>query len=156
MADSSGILYGASGAALFPIDLATGNLDTQTVLTYQGTPIPMNSIAYDSSNGILYGASGAGLFPIDLATGNLDTQTVLTYQGTLIPMNSIAYDPVPTPEPSTFVLLVAGAIGLAAYVWRRKRAARRSTQPDAQEEGPAIVAFPSQLSYRVEATRRAA
>ena len=31
------------------------------------------------------------------------------------------------PEPSTFVLLVAGALGLLAYAWRRRRAAKGIT-----------------------------
>lgn len=56
--------------------------------------------------------------------------------------------PTPTPEPSTLALLASGAVGLAAYGWRRWR--KRATQ---STESPAILSFPS-CSAEVE--RRAA
>ncbi len=60
-----------------------------------------------------------------------------------------------TPEPSTLVLLAAGAVGLVGYCWRRRRAARRSAKPESND-ALAILAFPAHSTHRIEATRRAA
>ena len=61
-----------------------------------------------------------------------------------------------TPEPSTLVLLTAGAIGWLGYSLRRRRVAK-TTKPTAfdqnEEDGPAILSMPS---WRTEAARRAA
>ncbi len=61
------------------------------------------------------------------------------------------------PEPSTLVLLAAGAIGLIGYGWRRRRAARRTAKPAAfeQQDDPSILAFPSRSSV-ANAARKAA
>ncbi len=70
----------------------------------------------------------------------------------------------PTPEPSVFVLLVVGAVGLLGYVsWRRwlKRSLSLAAVPtissddetDSQENGPAIQSLPSRWT---EGVRRAA
>jgi hypothetical protein len=62
------------------------------------------------------------------------------------------------PEPSTLALLAIGAIGLAGYGWRQRRKGRLAVKPtDArQEDGPAILALPSQRPHCTEAARRAA
>ena len=61
------------------------------------------------------------------------------------------------PEPGTFSLLAAGALGLLGYGLRRRRAARRTAKPaaTAQPDDPPILAFPSQPSA-ASAARRAA
>jgi len=61
---------------------------------------------------------------------------------------------LPTPEPSTFALLAAGAISLVGYGWRRRRVAKRTAQPEPQDDSPATLAFPSQSSHH--SARRAA
>ena len=64
-----------------------------------------------------------------------------------------------TPEPSTLVLLAAGAAGLLGYGLRRQSVAKRTAKPAAidqvepQDDGPAILSLPSRWT---EATRRAA
>ena len=59
------------------------------------------------------------------------------------------------PEPSTFGLLAAGAIGLVGYVWRRRAA--RTSKPAAldQQDAPAILSFPSPSSPAYAARRAA-
>ena len=59
------------------------------------------------------------------------------------------------PEPATLVLLGVGFVCFGAYAWR-KRSAGRSAQPETEDDGPAILAFPPQSSCRIEAKRRAA
>jgi formylglycine-generating enzyme required for sulfatase activity len=60
------------------------------------------------------------------------------------------------PEPSTLALLAAGAIGLAGYGLRWRRATR-TAKPVAfdQQDAPAILSFPS-CSCSAHAARRAA
>ena len=60
-----------------------------------------------------------------------------------------------TPEPSTFALLAAFAVGLVGYGWRRR--ARRTAKPAAfdHQDAPPILAFPSHSSS-ASAARRAA
>ncbi len=60
-----------------------------------------------------------------------------------------------TPEPSSLVLLAAGAFGLLGYGWRRRRAARRTVRPAAfdQQDAPPILSFPSQSSPASAARR---
>ena len=61
-----------------------------------------------------------------------------------------------TPEPSTFAMLAAGAIGLVGYGWRRRRLARAAKPADFdQQDAPAILSFPSHSSP-AHAARRAA
>jgi hypothetical protein len=71
------------------------------------------------------------------------------------------------PEPSSLALLAAGAVTLSGCAWRRRRQARpatslaRNEEPtvsnsdgwDSEEDGPAILAFPSR---NVRSARRAA
>ena len=163
-----GFLYSQSTGSYDPdqgqivrIDPLTG----QTVallgqpLGTNGYAMTLNCLAYDSQDGFLYSQSTGSYDPdqgqivrIDPLTG----QTVallgqpLGTNGYEMTLNCLAY----VPEPSTFVLLAAGTIGLAAYTWRR-RAARSSAQPEAQDDCPAIMAFPSPSFHHVEEQRRA-
>ncbi len=59
------------------------------------------------------------------------------------------------PEPSTLALLAAGAAGLLGYGLRRRRAARRSAQPELHDDAPPILSFPSHSSH-ASAARHAA
>jgi uncharacterized repeat protein (TIGR03803 family) len=60
------------------------------------------------------------------------------------------------PEPSTFALLGFGFVCLVGFGLRWQRISRTMARPDAQDDGPALLAFPSQSSRQVKATRRAA
>ena len=59
----------------------------------------------------------------------------------------------PTPEPSTFVLFAAGAIGLAGYAWRRRKNLANESSGQDESEAPAILSFSIRWT---EAVRRAA
>jgi autotransporter-associated beta strand protein len=61
------------------------------------------------------------------------------------------------PEPSTFILLAAGAVGLVGYGWRRRRVTRTAKSAAfAQQAGdPPILSFSSHSSV-ASAARRAA
>jgi hypothetical protein len=64
----------------------------------------------------------------------------------------------PTPEPSTFALLAAGAIGLVSYGWRRRAASRPTNAAaiDRPDDTPPILAFPWHTARLANAARRAA
>ncbi len=67
----------------------------------------------------------------------------------------LTFAPTPTPEPSTLALLATGVLGLLGYGWPRRRTVRRAAQPDAQDDAPEILSFPSH-SPPAHAARRAA
>ena len=84
-------------------------------------------------------------------SGTIDgLQATLAVQGNDLVLNV-------TPEPSTFVLLYVGAIGLAGWAWRRRVARTEKLtafdQVEPQDDGPAILGMPSRWT---EAARRAA
>jgi autotransporter-associated beta strand protein len=64
------------------------------------------------------------------------------------------------PEPSSLVLLVAGAVGLAGYALRRQSVARRTGKSTAlnqpRDDDSPILAFPSLSSHGRNQVRRAA
>jgi hypothetical protein len=99
---------------------------------------------YSATAGSFPGGGGGGGFDEDnISASGANGEITITYTAESV------------PEPSTLTLLATGAIGLITYRWR-KRATKRTIQPDAQDEAPAILAFPPQSSCRIEAKRRAA
>ena len=89
-----------------------------------------NSSAYDyTSSGILAEFTGLGNIVLPTSTqtytnisytsGNVSTTNV-TYAGTA---GQVTYTFTPVPEPSTFALLGAGAIGLLGWGWRKRKIA---------------------------------
>jgi len=64
----------------------------------------------------------------------------------------------PTPEPGTFALLAAGAMGLVGYgFWRRRRGRHvHAISASGQDDEPALLSFPSPQAQRITASRRAA
>ena len=104
---------------------------------------------------------GPGSYPLidasDRVSGSLGAITSGTidgYPATLaVQGNDLVLNVV--PEPSTLVLLAAGAIGLVGYGLRRRAA--RTAKPAAfdQQDAPAILSFPSHSST-ASAVRRVA
>ncbi len=85
--------------------------------------------------GLAFDGSG-NLFEADKGSGNIYEFTPGGSQSTfatgLGAPECLAFAPTPTPEPSTFVLLVIGAAGLVGYGWRRRkqnRALSLATKP---------------------------
>jgi len=112
------------------------------------------------------GPEGIAVSGSDLFVANQGNGTVgeFTTSGTVVNAslisglnspNDIAI--VDTPEPSALALLAAGAIGLAAYLWRRRQKrsslAGDSTPGQDEAEGSAIISMPSRWT---ESARRAA
>ncbi len=64
-------------------------------------------------------------------------------------------DGMVVPEPSTFTLLAAGALGLVGYGWRWRRASKSAKPTSFDQDTPAILAFPSHSS-QAHAARKAA
>jgi autotransporter-associated beta strand protein len=93
-----------------------------------------------------------GLANLTLATTTLPGGYTLSLQST-----PTAEQLVVTPEPSTFALLAAGALGLVGYGWRRRWIARKTARQTTfdQQDTPAILPFPSHSSP-ANAVRRAA
>ena len=105
------------------------------------------SLALPSGMSLSVGAGGVFLFgPSQQVYGPIDGAT---------PQTGVAAGAAAVPEPGTLTLLAAGAIALAAYGLRRRRAARaaRLTAFD-QQDAPASLSFSSRSS--ASAARRAA
>jgi len=119
-----------------------GSLDIELINGF----MPQAGESFQLFNGSLSGAFDEVTLPtldngLTWNTSNVNTNGTITV----------------TPEPSSFALLTAaGIVGLASYVWSRRRAARRTANPVAfdQQDTPAILSFPSRSP--VSAARRAA
>ena len=173
-----------SGGTLAPGDLlgvmnlsGTLNLLSGAVMDYElDTPVTSSMVLMPSGQLMLSGqqfddfnfTTSANFAPgsyilIDAGslTGTLGTSTTGTiggYSATLaVQANGNDQDLVlyVTPEPSTLMLLAAGALGLVGYGWRR-RAVRRTAKPAVldQPDDPLVLSFPSHSSPA--AVRRAA
>jgi uncharacterized repeat protein (TIGR03803 family) len=118
--------------AVFSIPVGGGTPTALTSFNGSDGVCPMGDLALSADGSTLYGTTEYG--------GDTNSGTVFALT-------------LPTPEPSTFALLGVGAIGLVAYGWRR-RAARRTAQPEPQDDDPATLSFPSQ-SPRHSARRAA-
>jgi hypothetical protein len=143
-----------SGTNLFVTNLGNGTIGEYT--TSGGTVNPSLVSGLNWPYGIA--VSGSNLFVVNNLTDTIGEYT--TSGGTVNPslvsgLGGPANIAV-TPEPSSIALLAAGAVGLAGYVWRQRRAARRPAEPEPQDYGPTILAFPAQQSHRIESARRAA
>jgi hypothetical protein len=108
-----------------------------------------------------FGPGSYDLIDFSSSSGSLGANTTGTIDGYAARLAVQGDDLVltVTPEPSTFALLAAGAIGLVGYgCWRRK-VARRTAKPaalDQQDDDPPILSFPSHRSHQASAARKAA
>ena len=103
---------------LFEADFGSGSI-------YEFTPSGTRSLFASGLDGPIDLAFGSGgnLFVADYYSDNIYE---FTPSGTRSTFNSSGYGPcglafAPTPEPSTFALLGASALGLLGYAWRRRR-----------------------------------
>ncbi len=121
-----------------------GDLDLVLVDGFQ----PQADESFQLFDGELSGAFSQLTLPalsngLQWSTSNLDTNGTISV----------------TPEPSTLVLLAAGAVGLLGYGWRCRKAARRTAKPaafDQQADAPAILSFSSHSAHPANVAQRAA
>jgi hypothetical protein len=120
----------------FRIGLSPDNSSASAIMDYRTVLFQMNgsSTSNNSTVGVRFqSSSGAEVLSRqmpDFINKNPFTSTNLNSLDTICGMDSIVpftftdqgVIPPPIPEPSTFVLLGIGLIGLAAQRWRRRRA----------------------------------
>ena len=102
-----------------------GDLDVVLLNGFQ----PQAGQSFQLFNGELSGALNQVTLPalsngLSWNTSNLDTNGTISI----------------VPEPSTLVLLAAGAVGLVAYGWQRRRLAKLAVAPI--DDAPATLSFP--------------
>ena len=147
------------------VDFESGELDivgegnSNTSLSVAGNLILSGNTTLDVT-----GSLSAGPYTIANYSGSLNGQfgTLDVPNGYTINYgtgsdSSITLSAV--PEPSTLVLLAAGAFGVIGYGVRRRRAGKRTAKPTAfgrQETASATLPFPSHAPRQAEAARRAA
>lgn len=112
------LAFDASGN-LFESDSGSGNI-------YEFAPDGSRStFASGLSPGFLAFDGSDNLFAADINSGNVykfaPNGARSTFASGLNEPCGLAFAPTPAPEPSTLALLAAGAIGLIAYPWRRRR-----------------------------------
>jgi len=120
----------------FRVGLSPDSASASSIVDYRNTLFQMNgsSSSNNSTVGVRFqNASGDEILSRqmpDFVNTNPFTSTNLNSLGTICGMDSIVpftftdngVIPPPIPEPSTFVLLGMGLVGLAAQRWRRRRA----------------------------------
>jgi hypothetical protein len=114
-----------------------GTLDVELLNNY----MPQPGESYQLFDGQLSGAFDQVVLPtlpngLSWDTSNLDANGTISV----------------VPEPSSLVLLAAGAVGLIGWAWRRRKASRRT----AQGEAPAILTIRFPVSGQPDLARRAA
>ena len=144
--------------------LTVGNNESST--TFSGS-LSGNGSLIKIGNGelVLTGADSysggttidAGTLVATAADAIPDGPLTIGAAGTLIFDPSLAGSPFATspgaaetavPEPSTFALLAAGALGLVGYAWRRRTTPTAKPAAFDQPDAPPILSFPSHSSPR--------
>jgi uncharacterized repeat protein (TIGR03803 family) len=118
--------------------------------------------AYGHGNIFRVNTDGSGfndLFDFNGTNGDFPAGTLLLSGSTLYGTTDLggsgsgtvfALDLTPTPEPSTAILVGAGALAFTGYVWRRRRSGRRSIESETGSDKARIgsrIACPS-CQYR--------
>ena len=143
------------------MDTATGALTKTGSLAAAFAAPQWGNFGFNESNGcsLAFGPSGIlyATGPDISNNGSMDFGTLNLTTGAFTKISSSPVElagsiAVPTPEPSTFALVAAGAIVLVGYGLRRRRNKRRTAEFPLNDEDDT----PAVLSFASKARRRAA
>ena len=146
-------LNSPAGLVVSGSDIFVANYNSGTIGEYTTSGATINAaLVTGLEQPIGLALSGSDLFVANSNGGSIGEYTTSggTVNASLISglnaPHGIAITPAPTPEPGTLALVVAAAIGLLGYGWRRHRAARHFAKPSALQPGligNAMPKFPS-------------
>ena len=168
--DLSGMTFSGSQTSPFVLqmdydaDLLPGGVSSENFLASEGSLVlgwfdPSTSQWENAIVGNIGSSNnhfvGVGAWNGDTIVGDWGINTASGTVWAVVNHNSdFAIEVTPTPEPSTLSLIAAaGVVGLAGYVWRRRKKIARESSCQDEADAPAILSFPS---YRAEAKRKAA